>query len=503
MLRSLIRNVAISAVGFFAISVVGLLLVPVLIRHYGIVGFGYISLARLFLPTTALGMFDFGFGETATQAVARARTDADWSRCGRILGLVAMLAASTGLVIGIVLAGASPWLGEWLSVAQQTAAFMHLIWTTAALMPLLFLSLAFEGVIKGFEHYVALRSLEVFTSLFYAFLVLAVVGFSFDVAAVCYSLLAAQAFRAVAAAALALKWLRFEHVHLHQAQPEDIQQFKSMTRVMAANKVLGNTQTQLAPVLIGFFFGPAGLGNYDTLSRLPRAAKAVLGLLSSTVLPIASKLDSAADATELRRLGHAGVLLIGLVSLPPLAATMVFSEPLLRLWVGPELSRFHDWQAAMFIVPALSVLLSFGGTALLVRPAVVAAMNRLTLLQIALQFAVAWLAAGALQERAFILGQVVAVAATFVPQLRLICGELGIHPRVYGQLARLVTLLMALALLALWWAPALFGWLPLIAAMGGWTLMAWVAGFFLVLPATYRNKVTGAVQPFLPYRGFE
>jgi hypothetical protein len=226
-------------------------------------------------------------------------------------------------------------------------------------------------------------------------------------------------------------------------------------------------------------------------------------LLSSTVLPLASKLDSAADATGLRRLGHAGVLLIGLISLPPLAATMAFSEPLLLLWVGPELSRFHVWQATMFMVPALSVLLSFGGTALLVRPAVVAAMNRLTLLQIALQFVLAWTAAGALQERAFILGQVVAVVVTFVPQLRLICGELRIHPRVYGPLTRLVTVLVALAPLALWWAPALVDWLPLVAAMGSWTLVAWIASFFLVLPATYRNKVIGAVQQFLPHRGLK
>ena len=503
MLRSLIRNVAISAVAFFAISVVGLLLVPVLIRHYGIAGFGYISVARLFFPTTTLSLFDFGFGETATQAVARARTDADWSRCGRILGLVAALAASTGMVVGIALAVVSPWLGTWLSVAlPKQAAFQHLMWTTAALMPLLFMSLTLEGVIKGFERYVALRSLEVFTALLYAAMVLAAVGLSFDATAVCYAFLTTQSLRAMLAAALAVKWLRSEQVRLSRAQPEDIRDFVAMSRLMAANKVLGTAQAQLSPVLIGFFFGPTGLGIYDALSRLPRAAKAVLGLLSSTVLPLASKLESAADAAGLRRLGHAGVLLIGMVSLPPLAATMTFSEPLLRLWVGSELSRFHTWQAAMFMVPALSVLLSFGGTALLVRPAVVATMNRLTILQIALHFALAWLAAGALQERAFILGQVVAVAVTFVPQLRLVCGELGIHPRVYGQLARLVTLLVALALLALWWVPALVGWLPLVAAMGSWTLVAWVASFFLVLPATYRNKVTGAVKQFLPHRGF-
>lgn len=490
MLRSLVKNVAISAVAFSSISVIGLLLVPVLIRQYGIAGFGYISFVRLFLPTTALGIFDFGLGETTTQAVARARMDADWSRLGGILRLVVLLATVTGIVVGVALAGASPWLGEWLTITRQPDAFLHLIWATAALMPLLFMSLVFEGVIKGFERYVALRSLETFTSLLYAFLVLAIVRFSFDVTVVCYALLATQAFRAVVAAVLALKCLRCERIPLHQSKPEDFQYFKSLTFSMAANKVLGTSQTQLAPVLIGFFLGPAAVGTYDALSRLPRAAKAILGLLSSTILPLASKLESAADATGLRRLGHVGILLIGLLSMPPLVAAMVFSQPLLRLWIGSELSIFHIWQSSMFIVPALSVLLSFGGTALLVRPNVVKLMNRLTLLQIALQFALAWLAVSALQERAFILGQVVAVVVTFVPQLRLICGELGVHPRIYYQLARLVALLMVLALPVLWWVPSISNWIHLVGIMGIWTLVAWVASFFLVLPATYRNKIT-------------
>jgi O-antigen/teichoic acid export membrane protein len=498
MLRSLVRNVAISAVAFFAVSVVGLLLVPVLIRQYGIAGFGYISIGRLFLPTAALGIFDFGFGENATQAVARARVDQDWARCSRMLGLVFGLAAAVGVAVAMVLAALAPKLPQWLSVSiEQQSALTHVFWVSAGMLPLLYVSLALEGVIKGFEHYVALRGLEVFTSLCYAGLVLGAVSLDLSANMVCYALLAAQGLRAGIGAILAWRAWRPVAIRPARAQVEDRAAFRAQTKAMAANKLLGTTQTQLAPLLIGLMFGPVGVGTFDALSRLPRAAKAVLGLLSSTILPIAARLESAADAKGLRRLGQAGVLMIGLATLPPLAATMAFSEPLLHAWVGPDLAALAIWQAAMFVVPALSVLLSFGGTALLVRPDVVAAMNRLTLVQLALQFGLALAAAHWLQERAFILGQVCAVTLTFIPLIRLICRELDVPERVFAQLGVLLAVLVALGLPAAWFASAIRGWPTLGLTMLGWTLLCWVICFRLVLTTQQRDKLLGALRGFI------
>jgi hypothetical protein len=53
MFAGVARNVLISAAAFFAVSVVGLLLVPALISAYGLTGFGQITLARLFVPLAA------------------------------------------------------------------------------------------------------------------------------------------------------------------------------------------------------------------------------------------------------------------------------------------------------------------------------------------------------------------------------------------------------------------------------------------------------------------
>jgi O-antigen/teichoic acid export membrane protein len=498
MLRSLFRNVAVSAAAFFAVSVIGLLLVPVLISSFGVAGFGTIVLGRLFFPTSGLGVLDFGFGEITTNAVARARVDGDWARASRMVRLAIVSTAGVGGAAAVAMLLASPWLPAWLRLAPADhAAFSWVLRLTALALPLLFMSLVAEGVVKGFERFSALRALEVAAALSHAAIILAVVAAGGSPIAACYALVVSLTFRALLSAILSVGCLRSHWIRPDRSEPDERAWFFTMTRSMAVNKQLGTAQTQLAPLLIGLLLGPLGAGTYDALNRLPRAIKAVLGLLSSTVLPVASRLESAADTKGMRRLGHAGVLVTGIVALPPVAASMVYSEPLLRLWIGEEFSHMWVWQSLMFAIPAMSVLLSFSGTALLVRPSAMSAMNRLTILQVLLQFTLALLAVRWLNERAFILGQVFAAAVTFVPQMRLVSNELGIEGAVYRRLLRLVAALVSLAAMAWWFGALIDTWLLLGLAMSLLTLAGWASGLLFGLSPHQRARVFGETRSWI------
>jgi hypothetical protein len=241
-------------------------------------------------------------------------------------------------------------------------------------------------------------------------------------------------------------------------------------------------------------FGPAGAGTYDALTRLPRALKAVLGLLSSTVLPVAARLERTSDTRGMQRLGQAGIIVIGILALPPVAAAMVFSKPLFGLWLGPDLGGLWAWQALMFLIPGLSMLLSFGGTALLVRPQVITTMNSWTGLQVALQFFIALIAARWLDERAFVLGQVLAVVATFGPQLRVVCKELGVARTVLRRLLHVVLGMAAISAAAAWLALRIDTWLHLAIASGVFVVFGWSIGIWLGLTAGQREKLTNELR---------
>lgn len=480
---------------FFAVSVVSLLLVPVLISTYGLAGFGHIGVARMFLPVTALALLDFGFGEISTQAAARARNDNDWRRASGLLARAATTALVTGAVAGVVLAALSPWVPQWMGLPLSgQPGLSRVLLVTGCLLPLLFLSLVFEGVVKGFERFDAMRSIEVVSALTYAGLALWAAWGSFDENAVCYALLASLCLRATLAGGAALMALRFRGLAWQRLEPQDISWFRAQTRALATNKALGSSQSQLPAVAVGFVLGPVALGIYDALSRLPRAIKGVLGLLSSTVLPLATRLESAADDKGMRRLGQAGVLLVGIVSLPPLAASMVFSRPILQLWLGDSLASLWGWQAALFLVPAMSVLVGFGGAALLVRPHVVRAMNWLTAGQILLQYSVAAMTIVWLQERAFFLGQVLAVGVTFVAQMRLVRKEMDLPRSTYWALARLLVVLLVLAVPGLALLDFVQGWGQLFLAMLSWTLLSWAACARLVLNVSQRERLRRAIK---------
>ncbi len=495
MLGPLFRNVALSAAAFFVVSVVGLLLVPVLIAKYGLAGFGHVAVARLFVPVAALAVLDFGFGEIATQAVARARANGDWQRCARLLTLASVGSVGVGAAAGIGLFVASPWIPGWMSIAAaDRPGLTGVLVATSVAMPLLFLSLVCEGIVKGFESYLAQRGIEVLSALSYAGLTLGAIWTDRDVNVVCYALLISLVLRALVAGAVAVHSLNLRGIRPARSLSDDRSHFYALSRVMAANKVLGATQSQSPPLLIGVFFGPLAVGTYDALNRLPRFAKGVLGTLSSTVLPVATRLDSVADNKGLRRLGQTGVLVIGLVSLPPLAAAITFSEPILRLWIGASLSTMWQWQAALFLVPAASVLVGFGATALLGRPHVVSMMNRLVALQIALQLTISVVAGAWLRELGFVLGQVTAVLLTFVLQMRQVNTELGVPGAANWRLLRMLGVTIALGVPGALLAGRIHSWSSLALGSVGWLIACWAACYFVVMSAEQRRKLREAVK---------
>lgn len=495
MFRSLFRNIAISAFAYAAVSAVSLVLAPVLIARYGLAGFGQIVIARLFIPNAAFGILDFGTGEIATQVVSRSRRDGEWTATAQTLTLLGIMALATGILAGTVLAAISGMLPGWMSVAPDLRpGLTDVLRVTAVLLPLFFLSLLFEGVLKGFEDFRAQRGCEVLAAVSYGGLTLAAVWRGMSLNAVCYALLISLIIRLAFATVVAIRLLRPWQMRPGRWTGEVRDFVWRWARIMAANKFLGALQTQAAPPLIGLMFGPAAVGAVDALSRLPRFVKSILGLLNSTVLPLAAKLEFGSDTSGLRRLGETGMMIVAIVAIPGLAAAMTFSEPITRLWLGKELAVHWYWQSLLFIVPLTNTLVSFGGAILLVRDRATSAMNRIVFAQVALQLLLSVLLSLWLQQWAFILGQVIAVSITFILQMRLISRELGFRGELRASLLRLSGLCLALGITAVVFAQDIPNLPVLAVCMGGWLLVCWGLCWPLVIDAPRRQQLAGLLR---------
>ena len=492
MFSALLKNTIVSAVAYGGVAALNLLLVPVLVAAYGLDTYGLIVLARVFLPS-GFAIADFGLSETGTIVVARARATGSWDSASPQLSLLLALSIVIALVMGILLLFSSTLLPAWLNVPDaHRDSFARLIWITALSLLVFYPALLLEGMVKGYERYTLLRTLEVGATLAYVVGALILVRAGDSYISVAYVFLATAGTKYIVLTVCALPTFRQISWRFDWSNVEARAEVRRRSTLMVQNKLLGVLQMQLPPLAIGLIVGPAGVGTYDVLTRVPRAMKSVLSLLTAALLPLSARLDEGGDYTRMRALGTAGFSIVPVVAFPALIGAAVFAPELLHVWLGPGLVHLWPWLALMFVVPALNALLNFGQTLMQVRADFLSRSNRLTAVQIAGQYVISLALVPWLRERAFIAGQVAAQFAAFPWHLALQLREQGIRFLTVGRLLAkhgILALALASSAAVLKRSVTIDGAAPLLAWYVVWCGIYWLGWYVLTLSRPERVYV--------------
>jgi O-antigen/teichoic acid export membrane protein len=407
VLRGFIHNTAISAVAYGLAGVLGLFAVGLIAKSYGVAVLGLIVLVRSFLPTGFLSVIDLGVTEIMTQTVARGRV-ADWTTASEKMSLLVMIAAVTGTLSGIVLwASASPLAAVFKVPADQRDAFVSMLVVTAIVLPITFLGLAAEGALKGFEEYGWLRLTEVGSNVLYVVSVYISVWLGAPFETLAYSYLATIVAKYLVLAIVVYMMARGTPLHLRSWSRESRRDVLHRCWLMFNNRVAGTFQMTLVPLAIGALYGPAEVGTYDLITRLPRFLKATMAPLHSAILPLSARIEEATDTRRMQILGRNGLVLPAAIVIPVLVVIGLFSDEILKVWVGPQHADQWPWLAFSLLVPAVGVMLGAGQTALMVRSDFLRINTQYLYWQVVCQYVVTGLTLYWLRERAFILGWVV------------------------------------------------------------------------------------------------
>ena len=443
------QNTAISAVAYALAGVLGLFAVGLIARSYGLAVLGLIVLVRAFLPTGFLALFDLGVSETTTQAVARGRLG-DWVVASEKVSLLTLIAVAMGIASGVALWTAVGLLAAIFKVApDQAAAFIAILTVTALVLPIAFLGLVAEGTLKGFEQYGWLRLTEVSGNVLYVVAVYALVWLGAPFEWIAYSYLAVTVAKYLVLAGVACRAALETSLRFRSWNASSSRDVFHRCWLMFNSRIAGTFQQTLVPIAIGVLYSPVEVGTYDLITRLPRFLKATMAPLHSAILPISTHIDEATDTRRLQMLGRNGLVLPGAVLVPVLVVVALFSGEILKVWVGPQHSDQWPWLALSMFVPAVTVMLGAGQTALMVRSEFLRFNTRLLYLQVGLQYLVTGLGLAMFRERAFILGWVVSYVV-FAPVIAhhmlshmklpgsLFWAQLGRHVLVASILAGLV-----------------------------------------------------------------
>ncbi|MBW8856565.1 MAG: oligosaccharide flippase family protein, partial [Bradyrhizobium sp.] len=326
----------------------------------------------------------------------------------RQITFLEMVSTALTLIISAISWFATPLLVIVMKVDSAHLETFTRIMHYTALANLIFVpALVWEGIVKGFERYNLLRVAEVTSTAAYVGLTFAAASAAAGFEVVAYIYLATLVARAVVIGIAALVAVRHKHVRLMPWTPEVQQDILRRCLLLLQGKLMGGISGPLQPFLIGLLFGPKAVGTYDALVRLSRVSRNVVSLLTSALLPVASRLDERGSATSFQRLGDLGLVMMPMFVVPPLAAAAILSPEIMNIWIGPLLAPYAFWMGLSFLVPICAQYIGFGSLIFLTRPEVQARLNRLVAVQLLI-----WAAASAatlhlFAERSLILGQVV------------------------------------------------------------------------------------------------
>lgn len=446
---SLARNTYYNISAFGINTILSLATVTVLVRGYGLDGYGLVILARLLLPSGVMGLLEAGFPEVTSRSVAAARAVGDVEQVGRRVSAASLMAAGIGAAAALVLWLLADAIVDLVFHSAETgrAALLHLVVISALSLPLQLVGSVLRGAFEGSERFALVRSVEVLSNLGY--LAVVAVMLAYETTSV--------------DAALAYVWIWNARSVLYIA----IVLFGRGRGVsFATRRIWSGTAAFLAhafqlfsgkffsmllnfgpSIVLGIFSNVATVGSYEIVMRIPRVLKTVSGMFNGALLPFAARSDALGDRASARRVVEQGTtMVVGLVvamSVP----VMVFGAEVLRYWLGitdPELSLYL--QVAL-LWPVLVATIGIGSTMLLSRPSAAASINRLSMVTTLGYFALAIGLYPWLTWRAFVLALVVSQALTVPAYWRLQAREYEVDLAVWAAFAARSVLVVAFAFL--------------------------------------------------------
>lgn len=437
MSKRLLKNTVVSAAAFGISGVIGLLLVPILVTAYGLAAYGLLAVARSLVPGSMLAAFDPGLSEQATRAIARARVDHDWNQAAATITTLLFMGLCIGLCLAFVLVLLAMPLAVWMRSGPLVEPASHLLMATGLASLVLFPGLIVDGIIKGLEEFSVLRAVEISSTLLYASVAAALAFNTVAFEYVGYVFLLSLVLRTTSLAGIAWCKSRRAGLKFGRATQPELRRALRYGMHLGFGKVLTAVRDHVTLPLISALLGPAAVGIYDVLTRIPRFVKVALATINLAVLPVAVRLDHANNEKNLQHLAVTGITLAAGITLPLCTTLALFSDGLLRFWIGVEYLPYAFWQALLFIVPATNTLLSFISTVVLSRESALRRINRYVFMQLILFFGLAIGTSHVLHERSFILALALSSLVIFPAQMASIAAELNMRAQQFASLWRM------------------------------------------------------------------
>jgi len=336
--QKIVRNTIFNIVGRFWGILVGLILIPYIIKHIGVDRFGIWVIVGVL--TTYFGLLDFGIKTSFVKYIAEYYTKKETEKINQVVstGFVfyALLAVLISFIGFLVIDSILRFFNIPLHLYQE-ARFVFLLGIIIFVVSNAFSP--FGAIQEGLQRMDISNRIAIILSLpsiigtiFFLEMGYGLSGLIVNNALILILTIIVN----VAIAHKILKGLRFDPFLFSKKMFRKLFLFGYKLQIT----VIGSwIQGQLDKILLASFLNVGYVTYYAVASNLSAKIREIPVLLTSAILPAASELDAKSDTALLNNLYFRSMKYTTLVILPLTAVVILLAKPFISLWLGGGFER--------------------------------------------------------------------------------------------------------------------------------------------------------------------
>lgn len=349
-------------------AVLGFLTVSLIVRAFGLEAQGLVAFSKLFTTSGYLALFCLGLPTIIMRKVAfyRGRNHdqmcSDWVS----LGLAASLLLATPIaLLAMALYYVEPvqqvfcqLTGLHLFNTELQGQFILLVMMT---IPFQFVGMISQSILFGLQDFAEIRISEIGTTVFNLFAVIVFWFFHWQAERLALTVIFFELARAFYLTFFVLQRFPISKMKL-SAVTHLSADFKQELKVSFFSSLMAFLDNNAILYVAAQVLGPAGLGLYDSLSKISRILKTAFGLVTSALMPHAISTEAAKGQGRVVKIYHEMSFIVGFFMIPPITLLVALSPLILKLWLGANFVQYWPLLAVGFLTTLALVLISMQGS---------------------------------------------------------------------------------------------------------------------------------------------
>lgn len=334
--QRLARNALFNLLRFGWVALIGLLLLPYVVRKLGVDLYGIWALA-LALVSFA-GLADLGMGATLIKFVAEHRGREELHRLNELLNTALVVYGVLALVVGIVFFAAFDYIAAALFgrvAAPYLAEARFVLGGSVLVFALTYTFTGYLSVPMGSQRYdvsaaiaAGLATLNAVGTVVVLEMGLGLRGLVLNMALVALVNIGLH----LSAARWLLPQLVFNPLLFSRRVLREMLGFSTK---MFASQVATVVHFQADKLILGYFLGSVAVTYYEAASALARQVRAAPETIIAPIMPAASELQALGQTGRLAELYRRAQRYNVLIGLPLVVLTALLADTIVHLWLGP------------------------------------------------------------------------------------------------------------------------------------------------------------------------